>query len=279
MEMTLYQAEYRSRIRREKSKEAIALAMGNRWEEAVVINRSIIELFPDDVEAHNRLGKALFELGKYEEARAAFARGLELSPSNTIARKNLDRLSLLKKEEQPLKKAPKLGPEHFLEESGKTGTTILEQPAHREELAKITAGDALILRIDDHRLLAESMTGEYLGRVPQRLAARLIRLMQGGNQYEAAVARLSGSEVTVIIRETSQHPSQEGITSFPSRGDQLRPYPQAPLMEMDLLEEEDEEIEAAFNNEWEESGDPAALAPRSSLAEEPDAEEEEEEDV
>ncbi|MEK7777705.1 MAG: tetratricopeptide repeat protein, partial [Chloroflexota bacterium] len=254
--MTLYQAEYRSRVRREKSKEAIAMAMENRWEEAAAINRSIIELFPDDIEAHNRLGKALFEQGKYAEARSAFAKALQLSPSNGIARKNLDRLSLLKKEEQRPKKAIKLGPEHFLEERGKVGTVVLEHPAGKESLAKVTAGDALTLRISDHRLVAESVDGEYLGQVPPRLAARLIRLMQGGNQYEAAVARLSGNEVTVIMRETFQHPSQERITSFPARSEQLRPYPQTPMLDLDLLEneEEDEEIEAAFNSEWEESG-------------------------
>ncbi len=175
--MTLYQAEYRSRVRRERAKEAIALAMENSWEEAAAINRSIIELFPDDVEAHNRLGKALFEIGKFEEARSAFAKASQLSPSNAIAQKNLERLSLLKKEHQPLKKAPKLGPEHFLEESGKTGTAVLEHPASREVVAKVTAGDALALRTVDNKLVAETTDGEYLGQVPPRLAARLIRLV------------------------------------------------------------------------------------------------------
>ncbi|MDO8750556.1 MAG: tetratricopeptide repeat protein [Dehalococcoidia bacterium] len=277
--MTLYQAEYRSRVRREKSKEAIAMAMENRWEEAAAINRSIIELFPDDIEAHNRLGKALFEQGKYAEARSAFAKALQLSPSNGIARKNLERLSLLKKEEQRPKKATKLGPEHFLEERGKAGTVVLEHPAGKESLAKVTAGDALTLRVSEHRLVAESVDGEYLGQVPPRLAARLVRLMQGGNQYEAAVARLSGNEVTIIMRETFQHPTQERITSFPARSDQLRPYPQTPMLDMDLLkEEEDEEIEAAFNSEWEESGEPADIHPRSAIAKEPDDEEDAEEE-
>ena len=263
--MTLYQAEYRSRIRREKSKEAITLAMENRWEEAVAVNRSIIELFPDDTEANNRLGKALFELGKYEKARSAFARALQLSPSNAIARKNLDRLSLLKKEDPLPKKGPKLGPEHFLEESGKTGLAALEHPAEREALAKIAAGDAVALRIDNRKLMAENMEGEYLGQVPTRLAFRLIRLIQGGNRYEGAVARLGSNEVTIIIREIFQHPSQQRITSFPSRGEQVRPYPQNPLLEFDLPEEEDEEIEAAFNSEWEESGEATELFPRSAF--------------
>ena len=254
------------------------MAMENRWEEAVSINRSVIELFPDDVEARNRLGKALFELGRYREARAAFAKALELSPSNTIARKNLERLSILKREEKPLKKAPKMGPEHFLEESGKTGIVVLEQPASKEVLAKVTAGDAVTLRIGDNTLVAETMDGKYLGHVPPRTAARVIRLTHGGNQYEAAVTRLGGNQITIIVREVFQHPSLYGITSFPTRGEQLHPYPQTPLMELDLLEEEeDEEIEAAFNSEWEESGEPTDLLPRPSFNRQPDAEEESEE--
>ena len=75
--MTLHQAEDRSKIRREKSKEAIALAMENRWEEAITVNRSILELFPEDIEAYNRLGKAFFELGEYGEARTAFSKALQ----------------------------------------------------------------------------------------------------------------------------------------------------------------------------------------------------------
>ena len=92
--MTLGQTEYRSKIRREMSRDAIALAMENRWEEASVVNSSILELFPNDLEAHNRLGKACFELGVYQKARDAFNGALRLSPSNTIARRNLDRLNL-----------------------------------------------------------------------------------------------------------------------------------------------------------------------------------------
>ena len=274
--MTLYQAEYRSRVRRKKSKEAITMAMETRWEEAASINRSIIELFSDDIEAHNRLGKALFEQGKYAEARTAFAKALQLSPSNGIARKNLERLSLLKKEGQHPIKAIKLGPEHFLEERGKAGTVVLENPAGKEALARITAGDALTLRISDHKLLAESVDGECLGQITARLANRLVRLIQGGNQYHAAVARISGNEVTVIVRETFQHPSQEKMTSFPARSEQLHPYPQTPMLSLDLLEkeEEDEEIEAAFNSEWEENGEPADIRFLPSVTEESDADDE-----
>ena len=47
---------------------------------------------------------------------------------------------------------------------------------------------------------------------------RLIKLMQGGNQYTATVINASEDGVTVIIREVYQDPSQAGRLSFPPRG-------------------------------------------------------------
>jgi hypothetical protein len=41
-----HQDEEKARLRRERTKEAIALAMDSRWEEAVVANQSILEAVP-----------------------------------------------------------------------------------------------------------------------------------------------------------------------------------------------------------------------------------------
>ncbi len=74
--MALYQAEFRSKVRKDKTREAISLAMEGRWEAAAEVNRSILDLFPEDMEAFNRLGKALLESGDYIEARSAFTQAL-----------------------------------------------------------------------------------------------------------------------------------------------------------------------------------------------------------
>ena len=71
-------------------------------EEAIVyaadINRELTEEFPTEVDGHNRLGKALLELGRYAEARDAYAVSLRLDPMNTIAQKNHARLAKLNRE-------------------------------------------------------------------------------------------------------------------------------------------------------------------------------------
>ena len=93
--MAYQQTEDKVKTKQERTKAAIALAMQSRWPEAVAVNRSLIDDFPGDLESYNRMGRALTELGRIDEAREAFGRVLEVSPHNTIARKNLDRLEQL----------------------------------------------------------------------------------------------------------------------------------------------------------------------------------------
>ncbi|MCH2510117.1 MAG: hypothetical protein MK109_07670, partial [Dehalococcoidia bacterium] len=47
------------------SREAVNLALLGESERATEVNKAILELFSDDVEAMNRLVKALIELGNY----------------------------------------------------------------------------------------------------------------------------------------------------------------------------------------------------------------------
>ena len=77
--------EERLRAKRHLTDRAIALAMASRWEDAARVNRELLGLFPDDVDSHNRLGKALTELGRLDEAREAYSRAAALDPTNVIA--------------------------------------------------------------------------------------------------------------------------------------------------------------------------------------------------
>ena len=56
------------RLKRDLDREAVDLALKGEWERATEVNRAVLELFTDDVEAMNRLAKALMELGDYGEA-------------------------------------------------------------------------------------------------------------------------------------------------------------------------------------------------------------------
>jgi tetratricopeptide (TPR) repeat protein len=214
-----YHEEERTRLRRQSSKQAIALAMEGRWREAVAANKSLVESFPNDIDAYNRLGRAYMELGEYSLSREAYEKAMELDPYNTIAQKNLNRLSRLGETEVSSDDGfYKVEPQQFIEEVGKAGVVNLHRLAPPEILARTVAGSKVNLRIEGPRLIAENNRGEYLGQVEPKHGQRLIRLMEGGNQYVAAVISSTEEAVTVIIREVYQHPSQAGRTSFPSRG-------------------------------------------------------------
>ncbi|HEX6510424.1 MAG TPA: tetratricopeptide repeat protein [Chloroflexota bacterium] len=265
---TEFSDESRRARRRQLSQQAISLAMQSRWQEAADVNQQLVELVPDDAEAYNRLGKAFAELGRIDEARAAYEQALRADPANLIAQRNLDRLSRINQAEaaELLRKAgQKLDPNFFMEETGKTGVTVLENVAPQDVLLTLTAGDRVQLQQRDGRLEAVTTDGTRIGDVEERLAMRLTRLMQSGNQYQAGVVGADENTVRIIIREIYQAPENVGRISFPPRvsGDALpRPYLRGRLSPRSADEEEDEDIDSDIPDvdaDEDEEEDPSAF--------------------
>lgn len=204
-------------LRHRWSEEAVDLAMQGRWREAVEINQSLVASFPDDVSAYNRLGRAYMEIGDFAHALEAYQRALALDPYNTIAQKNLSRLSHLKETTTVPPGNSQVEPQLFIEETGKAGVVSLYRLGSPEVVVKMVAGDRVYLKIDGASLVVENSRGEYLGQVEPRHAQRLIRLMKGGNEYTAAIVSTAENTASVIIREVYQHPSQVGRLSFPPK--------------------------------------------------------------
>ena len=93
----------------------------------------------------------------------------------------------------------------------------LYQIAPSEKLVKMMAGDKVVLKPQDSSLAVVNIRGEYLGLVPSKQGQRLIKLMDGGNKYTAAVVTSNENSISVIIRETYQDPSQIDQVSFPGK--------------------------------------------------------------
>lgn len=227
------------RLKQQRSKEAIDLAMQARWQEAVSLNQEIVRDFPDDVDAYNRLGRAYLELGQYRQAREAYENAVKLDPYNAIASRNIRRLNDIKETGAAEVETVKVEPQQFIEEIGKAGVVALDELAPKENRARVVAGDRVHLMLNGSVLTVADSRGEYIGRVAAKHAQRLARLMLGGNQYSATVVRSTADMMTVMIREAYQHPSQAGKLSFPPKGmEEFRPYATDKLLK---LEEEEEE--------------------------------------
>ncbi len=218
--MVYQQEDDHLRLLNERTREAIALAMESRWKEAAAVNRKLTEAAPADIDAWNRLGKALLELGDANGARHAFGKTLEIEPGNAIARKNVERLSDLPAKQQAAAKkrgstqlAPRL---FFINDGGKTAHVTLVACARGKDRPLISPGAPVRLEQCGDSLAVHTEQGVQLGLVPPKLGRRLSRLMDGGNDYRGAIASITPDSIKIVLRETYQHPSQRSTVSFPS---------------------------------------------------------------
>ena len=221
---------------------AIESAQAGNWEDAAEANCQAIALAPEDVTSHNRLGKALSELGRLAEAIEVYGVTARLDPHNAIARRNLDRLghiaaSTSKRRRPGAAKAGSRGekPMHrggngavektgthgrvwsgaFLADHGKSTVTQLRNLAPAFVLATVAPGDLVALEPEEGAVGISTPNGEYLGSLDPRLGTRLARLMAGGNRYEAAVASATGGDVSLLIREVYRALALARQVSFP----------------------------------------------------------------
>ena len=211
------------RLKRDLSREAVNLALQGEWERATEVNKDILELFAGDVEAMNRLVKALIELGSYLDARAVLNQVCEVAPYNNIAKKNLVRLDQLTANPgsanpgNPKQTKKTAGaPDIFIEESGKS-TTILRNTTSNKAVLHLSPSDRVVLSRDKNTVIIRTLEGDLPGHLEPKLGNRISRLIDGGNKYAAAAVTVNGQEVSVIIRETFKHRSLENVCSFPPK--------------------------------------------------------------
>lgn len=234
----------RTRVRKQMSDQAVKLAVNSRWSEAASANRDYIRVFGDEPEALNRLGKALSELGQITEARKQYGRAIELDPTNTIARRNLDRLAAMTDTSAADANPSQLDTRLFVEETG-ASTVAKLQATDPERSALLDAGDLVELQVQGKAVNVLTVSGDYVGMLEPRIGLRLSKMMVAGNQYTAAVVTASG-EVKVMLRETFKHPSMIDKVSFPqARATEVRAYTRKNLLrrEGDDVEFGDDEVE------------------------------------
>jgi tetratricopeptide (TPR) repeat protein len=267
--MAIGEADTTTRQRRQLAEQAIGHATHGEWEEAVTANRELLELGPD-IDAYNRLGKALAELGQHADALAAYEQTLERDATNRIAQRNVERLRLLVAADRPKsngKGRPEKAPATlFIEEMGKTGRARLINLAAPRVLAPLSPGDAISLEVSGDDLVAH-VGSTAIGSVEPRIAARLLKLIAGGNRYDAAITTIheGGGDVAIMIREVFSDPANFGKVSFPTQAagtTGVRPYMKGSALryddedEVEEVDEDTEEVEELDTTLPEFSGEP-----------------------
>jgi tetratricopeptide (TPR) repeat protein len=196
--------------------QAVQAALEADWTRAVDLNTRILEANTEDLEARNRLGRALLETGKLEEAKAAYADVLKAEPNNPIALRNVARLGTLIEHKTKINTTKsKTQPRLFIEDMGKTGILRLINPAPAHIVAKYSPGAEAELRERDGLIAVHARDGELLGFLEPKVGRRLLDLINTGNQYVVAVVSNDQQNPRVAIRETLQSPENAQRISFP----------------------------------------------------------------
>lgn len=203
---------------------AIDASLDCKWEEAVKMNKHILKLDPQSVDALNRLAKAYMELGRYNLAKRYYSESLKNDPYNPIASKNLKIIRSFKTNGEPVipMDHTRISATLFLQEPGKTKIVTLLKVAEPQKLSKAFCGMKVTSVVKGRKIIIADSIGVYLGVLPDDVSHSLIRLSNGGNKYEFFIKSIKVNGLSVLIREVfrskrfKNQPSFLGTSSFVS---------------------------------------------------------------
>lgn len=207
--------------------QAINAALNSDWALALKLNRQIIKIDPQNVDALNRQAKAYMELGKANLAKKYYSAVLSIDPYNPIAQKNLKIMKSFKSSRrQPASQSAedrqafvpcghtKLSPSLFLQEPGKTKIVSLLKVAEPQKLISAFCGMKVEMAIKNRKITITDSNGNYLGVLPDDISHHLLRLSKGGNKYELFVKSVRVNSLSIIIKETFRSKKFKNQPSF-----------------------------------------------------------------
>lgn len=194
--------------------QAIQTALMGDWNNAISLNESLLQENPNDIDTLNRLAFAYSSTGNVKEAKNIYQKVLSLDAQNPIALRNLKRLS---GSGSSAKSSP-ITPSHvsnlFIEEPGRTKVIELHNVADKKVIAPLRSGESLQLVIKRMKIFLLDQNKQYVGMLPDDIGRRLIRFMNGGNQYEAYIKSVDGNKVTIFAREVKRTSRFKNQPSF-----------------------------------------------------------------
>ena len=195
--------------------QAVKAALAQNWEKAIEINKKIIKENSQNIPALNRLARCHWELGNIKQAFKTYKKVLKIDNFNPIANKNFTRLSKGGKIKKNLnKKRNPFSSKVFLEEPGKTKIVSLVRLAEPDILGKLNNGEKVIMVAKKRLVSIQNEEGNYLGTIPEDLSLKLIKFMNGGNQYDVFIKNIDHQTLQIFIREISKGKKYNDVASF-----------------------------------------------------------------
>lgn len=196
--------------------QAIQTALTGDWEQAISLNLTLLEQEPNDTETLNRLAFAFTTIGKIKDAKKTYQKVLEIDKNNPIASRNLKRLVDFYKNASSEILTPISKPLNniFLEETGKTKVIELTNVAEPKVVSMLQTGEYLEMSIKRSKIFIIAQGKNYIGMIPEDIGRRLIKFLDGGNEYEVFVKSIKDHKVSIFIKEIKRVKKFKNQPSF-----------------------------------------------------------------
>ncbi len=200
---------------------AINAATEADWNEAAKINKKIVSLSENNVEALNRLARAQACTGQLVQAQKTYKKVMQVDPYNSIAQKNIEKISKITKTNSNNNgysngqtQVDLSFSSHLVYEPGKTKIISLLNLATPGILATLNCGEKLSMNLKKHGICITTDDGQYLGALPDDLAHRLLAYISGGNKYSVFVKYATTKNLTIFIKEVARSAKFANQPSF-----------------------------------------------------------------
>lgn len=194
--------------------QAIQTALNGKWHEAIDLNKSLVKENPQDIDALNRLALAYSIIGKTKEAKSMYQKVVKIDPLNPIALRNIKKFK-----DKNYTSPDGISTTHinntFIEEPGKTKVVELINLAQPKIVECLRAGQSLELSVKRLKIFV-SEGKQYIGVLPDDVARRLIKFINGGCKYDAYVKFSNPHRVAVFLKEIKKSTKFKDQPSFTS---------------------------------------------------------------
>jgi len=200
----------------ELARKAIQAALAQDWHSATEINLEILLENPDDVGALNRISQSYLRQGQLDNAQKNANKVFEIDPLNSIALKCIEKCEAFKNKQieyvdrGDLPKLQNL----FIEEPGNTKIISLINICEVGTLATLDPGQEVNMIPRLRRVVITTTNSEYIGRLPDDLAARIIYMVNNGREYTSHVKSTAKDGVRIFVRDVSNAASKYQAKTF-----------------------------------------------------------------
>ncbi|OGK13831.1 hypothetical protein A3H80_01110 [Candidatus Roizmanbacteria bacterium RIFCSPLOWO2_02_FULL_37_19] len=200
-------------------KQAVDAALDNNWDKAIRLNKEIVAVENENVDACLGLAFAYLQKGDLAEAKKYYRKALKYDATNQIARNNLEKITILSKKgdlpEKFNKRDVSLDPNTFINVRGKTKVVTLLNIGQSDVLVKLKIGEKVFLKLKKRRIEVRNKKEEYIGCLPDDISKRLIYFLEAKSKYTSFVKEATKNSVDIFIREDKRGKKVLNYESFP----------------------------------------------------------------